>query len=77
MVNNQHSCKSRLVSCVEVGELDQRPVVAVNAALPVAMAGRARWTCHVPHRGGRAEQALKRLKHSARLYYTLASGLSR
>jgi hypothetical protein len=74
MVNNQHS-KSRLVSCVEVS--DRLSVPAVNAAMPVAGPGRARWVGQVPHRGGRADQALKRLKHSARLYYTLASGLSR
>ncbi|MCE7872551.1 hypothetical protein DYH09_19520 [bacterium CPR1] len=73
MVKNQS--KSRLVSCVEVGELELRP--PVHAALPVAVPGRARWTCQVPHRGGQADQALKRLKHSARLYYTLATGLSR
>lgn len=76
MVNNQHT-KSRLVHCVEVGEFDPRPPAAASAAVPVAPGARARWTCQLPHRGGRAEQALKRLKHSARLYYTLASGLSR
>ncbi len=69
MVKNQTS-KSRLVSCVEIGTTDCQP------ANPIAMPGRTRWTAQVP-RGGRAEQALKRLKHSARLYYTLASGLSR
>lgn len=72
MVNNQHT-KGRLLSCVEVGELDRPPVSAV----PLAQGSRSRWTCQMTNRGGRADQALKRLKHSARLYYTLASGLSR